>query len=182
MAARKQTYVALLRGINLGGRNRIAMADLRALVAALGHEDVQTYLQSGNVVFRSADRSAQARRALEARIARDLGLAVTVLLRTKNDLTKLVARNPFAESADEARALHVTFLADAPHAGRARKLDPAQWSPDEFRLSGREVYLHCPNGYGRSKLSNAFFEQRLGVAATTRNWKTVTSLAELAGA
>ncbi len=182
MAARKQTYVALLRGINLGGRNRIAMADLRALVSALGHDDVTTYLQSGNVVFRSAGRAADVRRALEERIARDQGLAVTVLLRTRSEIEKLVARNPFAGAGDEARALHVTFLAEKPEPASARSLDPNHGEPDEFRLAGRDVYLYCPNGYGRSKLGNAFFEKHLGVAATTRNWKTVTSLAELAAA
>ncbi|MGH3023752.1 MAG: DUF1697 domain-containing protein [Gaiellaceae bacterium] len=181
MPARRQTYVALLRGINLGSRNRIAMADLRALVAALGHEDVTTYLQSGNVVFRSSGRAADLRRGLEARIARDHGLAVTVLLRTRAELARLVTGNPFAERGGE-RTLHVTFLADKPEPVRARDLDAAHGEPDEFRLAGRDVYLYCPNGYGKSKLANAFFEQRLGVAATTRNWRTVTSLAELTGA
>lgn len=180
MAARNETYVALLRGINLGSRNRVAMADLRALVTGLGHEDVSTYLQSGNVVFRAAGRAADLRLALEGGIRGELGLDVTVLLRTKGELATLVAGNPFTEKAKAPTTLHVTFLAEAPKRARIRDLDPQVGEPDEFQVAGRDVYLHCPNGYGRSKLGNALFERRLGVAATTRNWKTVTSLAELA--
>jgi uncharacterized protein (DUF1697 family) len=176
------TYVALLRGINLGARNKIAMADLRELVAALGAEDVSTYVQSGNVVFRHADPAPKLAGAIEERISHDLRLSVTVLLRTKAQLAKVVAGNPFAEGGAEPKTLHVTFLAAAPDRARTRELDPKRHEPDEFRIVGQEVYLHCSNGYGRSKLSNAYFEKQLGVAATTRNWRTVTTLAELAGA
>ncbi len=169
------TYVALLRGINLGARNRIAMADLREVFGALGAEDVSTYLQSGNVAFRSTKSAVDLERAAERRIADDLGLDVAVLVRTGAQLAKLEAGNPFnpAES-------HVTFLAEKPDRARVRALDPARGAPDELRVVGREVYLRCPNGYGRSKLTNAFFEKQLGVRATTRNWKTVTELARLA--
>jgi uncharacterized protein (DUF1697 family) len=171
------TYVALLRGINLGARNKIAMADLREFFEALGHEDVTTYVQSGNVVFRSPVRSASTlRHAIEKRIARDLGLDVSVLLRTGAGLAKVVAGAPF-----DPATLHVTFLAETPDPERVRALDPARSPPDELRVVGREVYLSCPNGYGRTKLTNAYFEKQLGVAATTRNWRTVTKLAELAG-
>ena len=173
------TYVALLRGINLGARNKIAMADLRDLVAGIGAEDVTTYVQSGNVVFRSTSRStAKLERAIERRIKADLGLEVAVLVRTQAQLVALAAGNPF----DDPTTVHVTFLAEKPVAARVRKLDPARSPGDEFKVAGREVYLHCPNGYGPSKLSNAYFEKHLGVAATTRNWRTVTKLAELASA
>lgn len=169
------TYVALLRGINLGARNKVAMVDLKALFAALGAEDVVTYVQSGNVVFAAAGDLAE---AAERRIRSDLGLDVKVLTRTAKELARVEARNPFA--GRDAKSLHVTFLADKPDRARARGLDPKRFEPDEFRVVGREVYLHCPNGYGRSKLTNAYFEKELGVAATTRNWRTVTSLAGLA--
>lgn len=172
------SYVALLRAINLGARNKIAMADLRELFQAIGAEDVATYVQSGNVVFRSTSRSAeQLERAIEKRIKTDLGLDVTVLVRTKAQLEKLVAGNPF----DDPNAVHVTFLAEKPAASRVKNLDPERSPGDEFRIARQEVYLRCPNGYGPSKLSNAYFEEQLGVAATTRNWRTVTKLAELAG-
>jgi uncharacterized protein (DUF1697 family) len=173
MGAKK---VALLRGINLGARNKIAMADLRELVAGLGADDVTTYVQSGNVVFSgTADAGA-----IEARIKRDLGLEILVLVRTAAELERVVDRNPFAGKASESKQLHVTFLAGKPAAGRVKELDPERSPGDEFAVTGREVYLFCPNGYGPSKLSNDWFEKRLGVAATTRNWNTVTKLAELA--
>jgi uncharacterized protein (DUF1697 family) len=171
------TYIALLRAINLGARNKISMADLRALLDQLGAEDVQTYVQSGNVVFRSSVRSAsKLEREIEKRIAADFGLDITVLVRTASELEKLIAGDPFDDPAET----HVTFLAEKPAATRVRGLDPDRSPPDEFRVVGREIYLSCPNGYGRSKLSNAYFEKQLGVAATTRNWRTVTKLAELA--
>jgi uncharacterized protein (DUF1697 family) len=178
-----KTFVALLRGINVSGQNKVSMADLRTLFLNLGAEDVRTYVQSGNVVFTSAAASsAELTRAIEMRIRRDLGLSVTVLLRTKAHLAKIVAGNPFVTSGKEPTKLHVTFLADAPDRARLRELEAKHFEPDEFHVVRREIYLHCPNGYGRTKLNNAFFEKQLGVAATTRNWKTVTKLAELASA
>jgi uncharacterized protein (DUF1697 family) len=178
--ARRQTYVALLRGVNLAGRSKVSMSDLRTLFDALEAEDVTTYLQSGNVVFKSrgADR-AELTRAIEQEIRGRLGLGIAVLMRTKAQLAKVVGGNPFAGS--EPATLHVTFLADKPDRDRLRKLDPKRGEPDEFHVAGQEIYLRCPGGYGRSKLTNAYFEKQLGVAATTRNWKTVTKLAELAG-
>ncbi len=178
-----QTYVALLRGINLGSRNKVSMADLRTLFLALGAEDVATYVQSGNVVFKSRARSpAELTHAIEERIGRDLGVSVTVLVRTARELVSVLADNPFADNGREVASLHVTFLADRPDPVRVRDLEAKRFQPDEFRVVGREVYLHCPNGYGRSKLSNAYLEKVLGVVATTRNWKTVTKVAELASA
>jgi uncharacterized protein (DUF1697 family) len=179
---REKRYVALLRGINLGGHNKVSMPDLRALFAALGAEDVATYVQSGNVIFKSADGPGELTDAIEKRIRRDLGLDVTILLRTRPQLAKVLARNQFADEGKEQAKLHVTFLAEKPDYARVRALDPERAEPDEFRVVGQEIYLHCPNGYGRSKLTNAYFEKRLGVAATTRNWKTVRKLAELASA
>jgi uncharacterized protein (DUF1697 family) len=177
-------YVALLRGINLGARNKIAMADLRELFVSLGAEDVTTYVQSGNVVFRARAAGERLTGQIERRIATELGLEIRVLLRTNAELAKLVAGNPFAENQSDPVRLHVTFLAGTPNAARVRalewKLEGKQFEPDGFLVTGRHVYLHTPNGYGRSKLSNAFFEKQLDVAATTRNWKTVTTLAELA--
>jgi uncharacterized protein (DUF1697 family) len=171
------TYAALLRGINLGARNKVAMANLRELVADVGAEDVQTYVQSGNVVFRSSVRSApKLERAIEERIRGDLGLDVVVLVRSASQLAALVDGDPFGEP----EKMHVTFLAEKPAAARVRALDPDRSPPDEFRVAGREVYLRCPNGYGPSKLSNAYFEKQLDVAATTRNWRTVKKVAELA--
>jgi uncharacterized protein (DUF1697 family) len=173
MAAKK---VALLRGINLGARNKIAMGDLRELFAGLGAEDVTTHVQSGNVVYAGAVDAS----AIEARIKRDLGLEITVLVRSAAELDRVVKRNPFAKEASEPKQLHVTFLAEKAPASRVKELDPERSPGDEFSVAGREVYLYCPKGYGVSKLSNDYFEKKLGVPATTRNWNTVTKLAELA--
>jgi uncharacterized protein (DUF1697 family) len=158
------------------------MGDLRSIVEELGGREVQTYVQSGNVVFRSGVGCSKLERQLSQAIRRRLGLEVGVLVRTGTELAGTVARNPFLAGGAEQKALHVTFLASAPAAGAVRRLTEADFEPDELSIEGRAVYLLCPKGYGRSKLANAFLEKRLGVAATTRNWKTVTTLAELASA
>ena len=173
-------YAALLRAINLGARNRIAMPDLRALVEGLGHEDVATYLQSGNVVFSasaSAGGAGEIAAGISAAIAEQLGLDVAVLVRSGKDLARTAEGNPFAGRERTGNELHVTFLADTPAADGAPALAAPEGEPAEFAVAGREVYLFCPHGYGRTKLHNAFLEQRLGVAATTRNWRTVQALA-----
>jgi uncharacterized protein (DUF1697 family) len=174
-------YVALLRGINLGAHNRIGMKDLRDLVAGLGHTDVSTYVQSGNVVFTSRARdTSKMARAIEKKIDDDLRLTVTVLVRSSAELAQLVERNPFLKRGADASKLHVTFLVEAPAAARVKALADADAGREEFDVRGRDVYLHMPDGYGRGKLTNAFIEKQLGVAGTTRNWKTVTALHDLA--
>jgi uncharacterized protein (DUF1697 family) len=176
-------YAALLRAINLGSRNKISMPDLRRLFEdGLGAQDVATHVQSGNVVFRVPERSAaKVEAAIEKRIADGLGLDITVLVRTAPELGKVVAASPFGEQADPTK-VHVTFLVDVPAPERVKDIDPSKFAPDEFAVIGREVHLHCPDGYGRSKLSNAFFEKKLAQRGTTRNWRTVTTLAEMTGA
>jgi uncharacterized protein (DUF1697 family) len=174
------TYVSLLRGINVSGRNRIPMADLRALYEAHGHHDVTTYVQSGNVVSRSNARSTTAvARAIERAITDDLGLDVTVLVRTPAQLAKLVDQNPLVDDGVDPTKLHVTFLASKPARAKIDGMDGRRYAPDEFVVVGDAVYLVCPNGYGQTKINNAYFERGLGVAATTRNWKTVNQLVEL---
>jgi uncharacterized protein (DUF1697 family) len=174
-------YVALLRGVNVGGRNPIKMTDLRDLFVGLGHADAATFIQSGNVVFTSPDRDAAGlATAIEKRIGRDLGLDVRVILRTKAELGKVIAGNPF-DRVDLTK-VHVTFLAEKPASERVRALADHTSPPDEFRVIGREVYVHCPSGYGNTKLNNAFWERRLKTAATARNWNSLTKLHALAGA
>jgi uncharacterized protein (DUF1697 family) len=176
-------YVALLRGINVAGANKIKMDDLRRLFSGLGHTEVQTYLQSGNVVFRgTGEDPARLASGIEQAIADELGLTVTVLLRTGQDLGKVLAANPYLDREDNLTKLPVTFLAEPPAPRRAAELQIPEGETAVFTLVDREVYLHCPDGYGRTKLSNAFIERKLGVAATTRNWKSVTALHDLMGA
>jgi uncharacterized protein (DUF1697 family) len=179
-SAREQRWVALLRGINLGARKKIPMAGLRELFTDLGAEDVSTYVQSGNVVFRRAGSRGDLVSAIEAEIRSRFGHDVSVLLRTKAELAKVVAGNPFADRQADPTKLHVTFLAERPARGRVAALSAARFGSDEFEVAGDAVYLHLPDSYHGSKLSNAFFEKELGVIATTRNWRTVTALAELA--
>jgi uncharacterized protein (DUF1697 family) len=173
-------YAALLRGINLGRHKRVAMADLRALVEALGCADVRTYVQSGNVVFRSDRGAADLVRAIEKAIDKKLGLDVTVMIRTDRQLCNLVAKNPFLGPKLRQKTLYVSFLAGKPDRSRVRQLRAGNFEPERFEVVGEDVYLFFPNGYGRVKLNNAMLERQLGVAATTRNWRTVTALAELA--
>jgi uncharacterized protein (DUF1697 family) len=174
------TYLALLRGINLGGRNKVAMADLRKLFVDLGHGDAKTYIQTGNVIFCSPSNEApRLSKAIETRIAEDLGVPASVLLRTKNDIAHVIANGPFLGRTSDPAKLLVTFLAEEPDPARVTRLDKPAGETAEFEIAGREVYLHCPDGYGRTKLSNAYIERRLGVAATTRNWRVITKLSEL---
>jgi uncharacterized protein (DUF1697 family) len=173
-----QTLVALLRGVNVGGKNKVPMAELKKELADLGLEDVLTYIQSGNVVFRTKNATT-AGAQIEKRIAEKYGLSVTVVLRTLPELRRIEKANPFSK-ADTSK-LHVMFLADKPKAGAAGQLDLDRSPPDEFAVKGREVYLHLPNGAGRTKLTLDYFERRLGVAGTHRNWNTLLKLIELAG-
>ncbi len=174
-------YVALLRGVNVGGRTKVVMDDVRHIFAELGHTDIETYLQSGNVIFRCSEANLSRGAAdIEERIVRELGVTTTVLLRTADELAAIVAANPLLDRESDFTKLHVAFLADEPKPERSARLATPAGLPDELAIVGREVYLHCPNGYGKTKLHNAFIERRLGVAATTRNWKTVTNLHRLA--
>jgi uncharacterized protein (DUF1697 family) len=155
------------------GRNKIAMSDLRTCFEALGHTDVRTYIQSGNVVFAAkAVATARLESAIENGITKAFGLDVGVLVRTRAELATVLKRNPFGAEA------YVTFLDAVPARARVAALDPAPYAADEFTVHGREVFVRCPNGYGRTKINNAFFERKLAAKATTRNWKTVTTLYE----
>jgi uncharacterized protein (DUF1697 family) len=173
-------YLALLRAVNVG-KAQVSMPELRKLFEALGHEDVRTHLRTGNVIFTAAGRPRPARLAaeLEKRVADDLGVPSTILIRTTDELAKVVAGNPFADSTRDEAKLHVTFLADKPAADRIARLDPLPAGGEEFSVADRQVYLHCPNGYGRTKLNNANLERRLGVAGTTRTWRVVNALLDM---
>ena len=162
---------AFLRGVNVGGHRPVSMSDLRDVFARLGYERVRTHLQSGNVVFSASGSPGRLRAAIEAACAAQLGLTTIVLLRTEPDLSRVVARNPFAERVDDPAKLHVVFLAERPAAKAVAVLDPASGAPDEWVLDGRHVYVWYPNGAGRSQLRLDF-----GIPATARNWNTVTKV------
>ena len=173
------TWIVLLRGINVGGANRLAMADLRALVGSLGHTSVSTYIQSGNIVLTSArsDRDALAAE-ISAGIEQMHGLSVSAVLRTRDELQAALAANPFATEPEATKVL-ITFLSDVPASHDVAKLERDRFSPDRFLLLGSEIYLHYPTGAGRSKMTLDYFEKRLGVRGTARNLNTVSKLIEL---
>ena len=168
------TYAALLRGINVGGHNKVPMGDLRALVESLGHTDVTTYIQSGNVVFTSKKNVTPA--ALERVIKNEFGFDITVVLRTRAELQRVVKDNPFARA--DLKTVHVGFMASKPSPAAVRDLDTDQFAPDEFAIKGTNLYLHLPNGMGRTKLP-PYLDRKLKVPTTVRNWNTVLKLLEL---
>ena len=169
--------VALLRGINVTGNNKLPMRDLTEMFGVTGCHDVQTYIQSGNVVFR-ADAAVIAGLGdrISGLIHERFGYRVPVVLRTAEQLGGVVRSNPFMAQGVDPATLHVLFLADQPEAERIAALDPALFAPDEFVALGCEVYLRFPNGVGRSKLTNAYFDRALRTVSTMRNWRTVTTL------
>lgn len=170
-------YVALLRAVNVGG-TKVVMKELRALFVDLGYADATTYLQSGNVVFTGpADAEAALASEIRERMAADLGVDAHILVRGHDHLATVVAGNPYLDRTDDPTKLHVTFLAE-PSAEPDRLVVPPGETA-ELTLAGRDVYLYCPDGYGRTKLNNMYLERRLRVPATTRNWRTVTTLCEM---
>ncbi len=172
------TWVALLRGINVSGQKPVPMQRLREVFEGLKCLDVKTHVQSGNVVFRRVADGLPVQK-IEKAIEEEFGFPVTVILRTEKEWRAVAKANPFKEKTAEASALYVTFLVEKPGAAVLKSLMPPAASPDQFCVHGREIYLHCPGGYGKTKLSNTFFERKLSVSATTRNWKTITALTAL---
>jgi uncharacterized protein (DUF1697 family) len=167
---------ALLRGINIGSNKRISMAALREIVESLGYTDVETYLQSGNVVFTPKGKSDHAARLAKA-IEEKTGHEVAVLLRTGTELAQVVEASPYAVS-DPTKVV-VAFLGDELELGQLGLGDLAPYLPDELTLRGRELYVSVPNGQGGSKLMEALVRRRLPTAITVRNWRTVEALAAM---
>jgi uncharacterized protein (DUF1697 family) len=169
-------YVGLLRAINVGSGRTVRMADLRALLESAGCRNVATYVQSGNVVFDHTASAAKLEQDLETRIAKLAGFAVPVMLRTAREWAAIVGDNPYA-ALDESK-LHVACFKKAPPAATITKLEGAVAGDEQFAVRGRDVYVHLPNGVGRSKLAAAF--GALPAPATVRNWRTARKLDELA--
>jgi uncharacterized protein (DUF1697 family) len=173
-------YVAFLRGINLAGKRRVSMAALREALEEAGHENVQTLLQSGNVVLTSRRKPASLERDLARELRKAFGFDISVLVRTRDQLAAVIARDPFAAEADDPARYQVSFLSDKPAAGRAKELEQAAVEPERVAVHGREVYAWHPGGVGRSELAKLITARRLGVEVTARNWRTITRLLELA--
>jgi uncharacterized protein (DUF1697 family) len=175
-----ETYLALLRGINVGGKNKLLMRDLSGMFSNVGCEDVRTFIQSGNVVFRASPAISGGIPGLIAgQIAESFGYRTPVVLRSAAQLEDVVRNNPFLGSEAAEESLFVLFLADLPGPDRVGGLDPHRSAPDTFSVRGREVYLHLPNGVARSKLTNDYFDSRLATTSTGRNWRTTTKLLDM---
>jgi uncharacterized protein (DUF1697 family) len=174
-------YVALLRGINVGGHRRIKMDRLRKSFETLGFEQVKTYIQSGNVVFNSAKPSpAGLSKRIEESILRDFGHSVLVISRTLDEMGKTIESNPFPKKRgiDQAK-LHVMFLPEIPVPSDLKQLEELTTAPDQSRCLGKEIYLYLPNGIAESSLANNPLERRLLKRATMRNWRTVSNLYQM---
>ncbi|HTM66092.1 MAG TPA: DUF1697 domain-containing protein [Flavipsychrobacter sp.] len=177
-----QTYISILRGINVSGQKKINMQELKAMYESYGFGNVATYIQSGNVVFQSEKEEEKLlAKKIEDAIKATFGFDVPVLVLTLKDIMATIKHNPFLKEKDiQTDKLHVTFLQDKPEAANIKKTEELDFSPDRFVISGKDVYVYCPNGYGNTKINNNFFESKLKVKATTRNWKTVNELERIA--
>jgi uncharacterized protein (DUF1697 family) len=175
------THVALLRGINVGGKNSLSMKELVAEFVAVGCEDVRTFIQSGNVIFTAPPGKDENELAqlLGERLAERFSYRAPLPLRTTEELRAAIANNPYLALSAPEETLHVMFLTAAPDAEAVKKLDPDRSPGDEYQVIGREIYLRLPNGMARTKLTNAYFDTKLGVTSTARNWRTTTKLLEL---
>jgi uncharacterized protein (DUF1697 family) len=174
----KSTYVALLRGINLGGHKIVKMEQLRQAFADLGFEDVKSYIQSGNVVFKAPLRPCESlAKQIEEKVQQQFGFPVLVVVKTADEIGEVIKNNPLLkEEGIDPSKLHVTFLSCAPEKSAFKTLDALAAAPDQFRCSSQAIYIHCPNGYHETKLGNNLLGKMLKVGTTTRNWKTVNQL------
>lgn len=173
-------HVALFRGINVGGKNMLPMKELAAMFTEVGCEDVRTYIQIGNVVFRADEKVLPGfGAAIVEKIEEHFGIRVPVVLRSGVELEGVLRTNPFLKSGAVKDSLHVYFLSGLPGVGDVAGLNPARSTPDAFEVVGREIYLQLPNGMARTRLTNAYFDSKLRMVSTARNWRTVLKLADM---
>ena len=173
-------YIALLRGINVGGNRKLPMAELAKLFAGAGCSDVKTYIQSGNVVFESTPAvAAKISKTVGQGIQKKYSFEVEMVVRSAAELSAAIKRNPFHKAGADPKTLHVSFLSGKPTAAQVAALDPDRSPGDSFKLLGSEIYLLLPHGVARTKLTNQYFDSKLGVTSTLRNWNTVLALLEM---
>ncbi len=174
-------YISMLRGINVGGNKRIKMDRLRGSFEAMGFEQVKTYIQSGNVVFKAGKTSsAVLSKRIEVRILGDFGFSVSVISRTADEIANIIQNNPFlTQPGIDPEKLHVAFLSEVPAPSALKKLAQLTQKPDQSHTLGRDVYLYFPNGVSGSSLWKHPLDGVLSVVTTTRNWKTVNSLHQM---
>lgn len=171
--------IGILRGINVGGKRKILMADLKSMCEKLGLENVTTYIQSGNLIFNSDKPNSELENDLEKAITEKYGFDVPVIVRTEKELENSINSNPFFDKETDIKQLHLTFLKEKPNKENLEKTLTFNYEPDKFQIEDKDVFIFCAGKYHESKLTNNFFEKQLKVGATTRNWKTVMKLFEL---
>lgn len=178
-----ETYISFLRGVNMTGHNSVKMSDLKVIYKNLGFSDAETYIQSGNVIFRSASSLSisYTSSVIEKEILERYKFNVPVMIRTADEIRKLFSVNPFLkeENFDPAKMATI-FLSEIPSEDQIQKVINIDYPPDKFKISGSEIFIYCPNGFGKTKLYTNFFEKKMGVIGTARNWKTIISIIELA--
>jgi uncharacterized protein (DUF1697 family) len=175
-------YIAILRGINVGSNRKVPMAELKVLCSKLGLRNVQNYIQSGNLIFELAkpESIADLQDRLHQAISETFGFDIPVIVRTALEMDESITSNPFLKEKDtDIDKLHLTFLKEEPSPELLERIIALQFLPDRFEIVGKDVFVYCENGYGRTKITNDFFEKKLKVQATTRNWKTVMKLHEM---
>ena len=174
-----ETKIAVLRGINVGGKRKLLMADLKSMCEDLGCNDVATYIQSGNVIFRSDKENRELADALQATLKKKYNYDVPVVVRSSMELEKSIKNNPFYSDNADVGKLHLTFLKEKPTKENKQITESYNFEPDKFIVMDKDIFLYCEGKYHETKLSNVFFEKKLNVEMTTRNWKTVLKLMEL---
>ncbi len=177
----QQVFIAMLRGINVSGQKKIKMADLREHLSEIPLYDVRTYIQSGNIVFRSEQTPEPLEAAIRSKIEKKYGFDVPTLVKTPKEFETAIAGNPYGHRmAEESKRVYITFLSDIPEQPLVDNLKSVDHSPEEWVLKGKDIYFYSPHGYGNAKMSNNYFEAKLKVKATTRNWKTIVTLLDMA--
>jgi uncharacterized protein (DUF1697 family) len=178
-----QTFVSFLRGVNMAGHNKIKMTDLVALFDQIGFKNSETFIQSGNVIFNDpGDRSVKKITTLiEEAINEKLALDIPAIVRSIPEMKDIISGNPFlSEIGFDPSKMAVMFLHDEPGIAALSKMKEVDYPPDKFRISGKEIFIWCPNGFGRTKLYTNFFENRMKVTGTARNWNTINTILEIA--
>ncbi|MBV6643464.1 MAG: DUF1697 domain-containing protein [Cyclobacteriaceae bacterium] len=174
-------YIAMLRGINVSGQKLIKMADLRESMTRLGLENVATYVQSGNILFNTQETDLRViSERISSQIKKDFTFDVPCIVRSAEYFKKVLTNNDFLQQGRDEKRCYVTFLEEEPDPMHVQKIDSQQYAPEEFIIKGDLLYFYSPDGYGKAKMNNNFFEQKLRVKATTRNWNSVNKLYELA--
>ena len=178
-----QPYISFLRGVNMTGHNSVKMADLSALYKNLGFADATTYIQSGNVIFSSIDNSAtqDIEAKIEKAILEKFNYNIPVMIRTMKEVNNLFLINPYlTEKEFDPSKMAVIFLNEKATEEQIQKVRNIDYPPDKFYISGKEIFTFCPNGFGKTKIYTNFFEKKMGVIGTARNWKTITTIFDMA--